>query len=488
MGKITPQFLVCSALFILTAASGIVFKDNLIVPFVLAIIGIVLLFLLSGSKKSSKSNISEGLKSMSEGNLTTRMNSKDQSSILFDNASEKIESSIKNAHMGISDAGDHIIPLINKVVELNKIAENGAAVSEQIAVSGNEMNITIQEIAQNVADTVEITSASLEISKEGEAIVEETMSHAASVTENINRLAGNISNLEAEALKIGDVINVINDLSDQTNLLALNAAIEAARAGEAGRGFAVVADEVRKLAERTQGATSEISKVVTGITEKINLAVKDTSNTKTIIDEQFSHNEKVQQSFQEILSKVESVDELTHSIFAAIEQQSATSQLIASNIESFADDSRLLSQLGGVLAGSISGLMGEIAKMEQSLTEIKTTSKASMFIKAKIAHANVLRLMQDAILNKKGAFDLPDARNCGFGKVYYSDDFQKNFGQDSDFIAIEQPHNEAHVYANKVMDAIRSNNPEMINSSFNEFNNQVSIFGEAVNRMISKLK
>src|SRR5271155_3773337 len=127
------------------------------------------------------------------------------------------------------------------------------------------MSSTVREVSANSTKAAESAQAAAETAREGGVIVEDTLTRMRSIANAVRETAAKVQELGIRSDQIGRIIGVIDDIADQTNLLALNAAIEAARAGEQGRGFAVVADEVRKLAERTTSATKEVAQMVQGI-------------------------------------------------------------------------------------------------------------------------------------------------------------------------------------------------------------------------------
>ncbi|OEU70743.1 MAG: hypothetical protein BA863_14760 [Desulfovibrio sp. S3730MH75] len=237
---------------------------------------------------------------------------------------------------------------------LETVAEQGSRASEQMldqsreiekgsdmqrermastATAMEEMNATVLEVARNAGDTSEQVENSKTSALEGSRVINQTIESMDKIQGQTQDLKENMGKLGQQAQDIGAVMNVIEDIADQTNLLALNAAIEAARAGEAGRGFAVVADEVRKLAEKTMGATQEVGESIGGIQKA---AQDNISNMDSVVKGIAAATELSRSSgsvFDQIVQDVEVSADRIQSIATAAEQQSATSEEINRSIE-----------------------------------------------------------------------------------------------------------------------------------------------------------
>jgi len=157
-----------------------------------------------------------------------------------------------------------------------------------------------------------------------------------SIAESVTATAKKVEGLGKSSDQIGHIIGVIDDIADQTNLLALNAAIEAARAGEQGRGFAVVADEVRKLAERTSTATKEISEMIKGIQDETKVAVTAMETGTRQVEEGVKSTGKAGDSLKTIIQMSEQVGEMITQIATAATEQSATSEHVGNNVQQIA--------------------------------------------------------------------------------------------------------------------------------------------------------
>lgn len=210
--------------------------------------------------------------------------------------------------------------------------EQSAYINE-VTAAMEEMTRTIFSTTKNTSFAAESSKQSAEKAKEGGMIVNEVISGMDKISEVVEQSANKIYVLGENSDKIGEIIQVINDIADQTNLLALNAAIEAARAGEQGRGFAVVADEVRKLAERTTKATKEIAGMIKQIQIDTNLAVESMKiGTKNVEDGKMLVN-KAGAVLRQIIESSEKVTDVIVQVAASSEEQSATSEEIAKSIE-----------------------------------------------------------------------------------------------------------------------------------------------------------
>lgn len=211
----------------------------------------------------------------------------------------------------------------------------------ETATAMEEMNATVLEVAHNASETNEGAQHTMEKASEGEKVVRETITAMNQIHDRTTSLKEIMSKLESQSAEIGSVMGVINDIADQTNLLALNAAIEAARAGEAGRGFAVVADEVRKLAEKTIGATEEVEKSIKSIQSLAHENVKGVDETVDSVNEATDLSQRSGKVLIEIVNLSKLAADQIRSIATAAEEQSATSEEInrsVSEIDSFAEE------------------------------------------------------------------------------------------------------------------------------------------------------
>jgi len=202
----------------------------------------------------------------------------------------------------------------------------------QVSTAVEEMTSTIVESSKNTGDAAEKAKEAAMKSQEGSRLAEETSRGMEEIVEASTITGKNIDSLAEKATAIGEIIKVIDDIADQTNLLALNAAIEAARAGEQGRGFAVVADEVRKLAERTTKATKEVAETIKGIQTDVQTANGQIVDSHKIVENGKELVQKTNASLTEIFAAIEAVQEMMRQVATASEEQSAAAEQISKNV------------------------------------------------------------------------------------------------------------------------------------------------------------
>jgi methyl-accepting chemotaxis protein len=204
--------------------------------------------------------------------------------------------------------------------------------TQQVATAMNEMSATVQEVARNAASAATAAAEADEQAKNGHTVVNDTVTTITALAEEVSRTSDVIEKLKGDSISIGAVLDVIRDIAEQTNLLALNAAIEAARAGEQGRGFAVVADEVRTLASRTQQSTQEINGMIERLQSGANEAVIAMEQGRNKAEATVEQAQKAGQALNAITEVVYNIKAMNMQIASAADEQSSTAEEINRNI------------------------------------------------------------------------------------------------------------------------------------------------------------
>jgi len=317
------------------------FEYTLAIAIVTIVIGIALVLLTSKSIKAAFNNIIVSLDDIAsgDGDLTKRLEVTGGQEVRelaekFNLFVIKIQELVKQ----VTASSEHLISSVKPLTEMSvdtKLNVNQQENNiEQVATAMNQMTATVQEVARNASMASQAASAADEESNAGQKVVAEVVSAINELAKDAVDTSANIHGLEKDTEQIGSVLDVIKSIAEQTNLLALNAAIEAARAGEQGRGFAVVADEVRTLASRTQKSTSEIQEMIERLQVGAKSAVEAIEQSQKKTNDMVSSAESAGQALSAITQAASSIAEQNTQIATASEQQSAVAEEINMNIVS----------------------------------------------------------------------------------------------------------------------------------------------------------
>ena len=264
----------------------------------------------------------------------------------------RVEQSVYGAMKAMAS---HLLGVVSKIVDssnsLASSAEETSALSlqsstslaeqqssiEQVATAVEEMSVSISEVAANATNAASSAQSAQQASSEANSKVIQTIDDLGRLDKEISRASEVIKTLETDSHEIGSVLEVIRGIADQTNLLALNAAIEAARAGEQGRGFAVVADEVRTLASKTQESTKNIEEMIGKLQNASNDAVKVMTVSRDVCEQTLSNAQTTADMIQGMDAEIDSITQMTELIAAAVEEQSGVSNEISQSITAISD-------------------------------------------------------------------------------------------------------------------------------------------------------
>jgi len=288
-----------------------------------------------------ESKTQELLKEMerfAQGDLTTQL--PDESHPIIGKLYSGFNDAVSNLRNMISQLYEAVESVAGSTNEISASAEEMAAGANEQSSQTAEVSSSLRDMTSTIIDTAKNTGLAADSAKkagslasEGKIVVDETIHGIENIAKVVTKAAETIKELGTSSDQIGEIIQVINDIADQTNLLALNAAIEAARAGEQGRGFAVVADEVRKLAERTTKATKEIAGMIKKIQHDTFEAVESISEGTGEVERGKQLAGKAGSSMAAIVTTSENVVDMVTRVAAASEEQSATSEEISRSLE-----------------------------------------------------------------------------------------------------------------------------------------------------------
>ena len=257
------------------------------------------------------------------------------------------------------------------VQQMDQSATIQSTAASAIAANVEELTVSINVVADSTSEAARLAAASDEQAGEGHTAIESLVGQIGEVANVVRNAAEQIAQLKDESEKISDIVAVIKDIADQTNLLALNAAIEAARAGEQGRGFAVVADEVRKLSERTALSTGEIAEMVRAIQQSTGQVVAGVGQGVELADSSAAYAEQAGAAIARLREMAQRVSEIVGDVDVALREQSAASTEVAKKIEDIATQSEEASAIAHETSRASDSMTDTAHNMQQLVARFR---------------------------------------------------------------------------------------------------------------------
>ena len=365
-----------------TSESAVLVKNINTTAISTAIIAIaicsLIAFTLSSLLMKPLHNIIQLVKDLADGDgdLCTRLDnhSRDETGELARLINQFIEK-IQRLVSSIGQEAKNLQSISKTMESISSQNANGAqqqlSASQQVNQSIGEMSLAAVEAAESASNAEQAASQAMKASDDGAHLMSSTKNAIGTVATTVEDAVSTIKELENTSETIGSVVGVINGIAEQTNLLALNAAIEAARAGEQGRGFAVVADEVRALASRTQESTLEINSIIEKLQQNANTAVSVMHSGHTAVNTCVQEADKAQQALLNIQTQIADINEMNLRIAASAEEQSAVSDHVKDNVSEITSISNENSEGASIAIDKAKEMSESIKALNQSMGQFK---------------------------------------------------------------------------------------------------------------------
>jgi methyl-accepting chemotaxis protein len=340
--------------------------------------------------------------------------------------------------------------------------EQATAVN-QITSTVKQIKVTAEQVAQGAQGVASASEQAIAAAEKGMTAVQETIGGMSDIRARVETIAENILALSEQTQQIGAIIDTVSDIAGQSNILALNAAIEAAQAGEAGRGFRVVADEVRNLSEQSRRAAAQVKDILGDIQRATNQAVLATEQGTRVAQTGSDQVQRTAHTIQELARVVETSSATAQQIVAGVSQQTIGLDQIVIGMSQINQASQQTAESARQSEQAAQNLNTLAAKLKREVAQYRLGEEASGDLKSvlesfKKAHLGWVHRVEEMLAGRKEIRDeqLTSPTACALGRWYYGRG-REEFGQWAEYDAIEQPHREVHRIVGEIVAAHRQN-------------------------------